>query len=407
MKGIVLNFDIASDQGLISGEDGQRYTFTSQDWQDKTSFPQARLTVDFVIEDQKALSIYSIPSNPNTNNDFSDNNDFSNEVSNRNLVLKQILGFLGSSLMFLGVFSPAISIPIMGNLNYFQNGKGDGVFILIFALASFVLTLLKMYRLLWFTGLGSLLILIYTFITLQVKISEVKNQLESQLAGNPFRGFADTALQSVQLQWGWALLIIATFMLFASAAINEDGTITISGLIASFQDAIELLIKRLKKLNLLEWLILSAMVGLFLFGSNYFLNQANSLNPLTIQTREITRAREIEGKSMVGTINRTQQSYHFENDKFATNLSELNISITNKYYKEYNMVAESSDFVFTKTQPITEHQELHSYAGAIFFNREKSIYESKICRSDEPYKEINAPTIVAGAIVCGSGSSEI
>lgn len=407
MKGIVLNFDIASDQGLISGEDGQRYTFTSQDWQDKTSFPQARLTVDFVIEDQKALSIYSIPSNPKTNNDFSDNTDFSNEVSNRNFVLKQILGFLGSSLMFLGVFSPAISIPIMGNLNYFQNGKGDGVFILIFALASFVLTLLKMYRLLWFTGLGSLLILIYTFITLQVKISEVKNQLESQLAGNPFRGFADTALQSVQLQWGWALLIIATFMLFASAAINEDGTITISGLIASFQDAIELLIKRLKKLNLLEWLILSAMVGLFLFGSNYFLNQANSLNPLKIQTREITRARESEAKSTVGAINRTQQSYYTEKDRFAVSLSELDLPLSGKYYERYEIIVKSSEFVITKTQPVTEYQELHSYVGAVFYNQEERTFESKVCRGDEPGKEIIDPEIFAGTIVCGSGSSEI
>ena len=232
MKGIVLDFDITTDQGLISGEDGKRYIFTSQDWQDKTVFPQARLTVDFVIEGQKALSIYSIPAQ---SDDFSDNTDFFNDVSDRNILLKQILGFSGSILMFLGVFAPVISVPVMGNLNYFQNGKGDGVFLLIFALASFVLMLLKMYRLLWFTGLGSLLILIYTFINIQIKISEIKNQLESQLAGNPFRGFADAAVQSFQLQWGWALLLIATFMLFSSAAISEDGTISISGLMTSFQ----------------------------------------------------------------------------------------------------------------------------------------------------------------------------
>jgi hypothetical protein len=85
----------------------------------------------------------------------------------------------------------------------------------------------------------------------------------------------------------------------------------------------------------------------------------------------------------------------------------LDIPIVGKYYEKYDMVAESSDFVFTKTQPITANQELHSFAGAIFYNQEGRSFESKICRSDEPYKEITAPEIVAGAIVCGSGSSEI
>ena len=405
MKGIALNFDITTDEGLISGEDGKRYIFTSQDWQDKIVFPQARLTVDFVIEGQKALSIYSIPAQ---SDDFSDNTDFFNDVSDRNILLKQILGFSGSILMFLGVFAPVISVPVMGNLNYFQNGKGSGVFLLIFALASFVLMLLKRYKLLWFTGLGSLLILIYTFILLQVKISEVKSELESQLAGNPFRSFADVAVQSVQLQWGWPLLLIATFMLFSSAAISEDGTISISGLMTSFQEAIELLIKQLKKLKPLEWLILSVMVALLLFGSSYFLNQANNSNPEVVRARESeTRAKETEAKSMVGAINRNQQAYHFENNKFASTLSQLDIPIVGKYYEKYDMVAESSDFVFTKTQPITANQELHSFAGAVFYNQEGRSFESKICRSDEPYKEINAPTIVAGAIVCGSGSSEI
>jgi len=38
--------------------------------------------------------------------------------------------------LFVGVFTPFVSLPFAGNLNYFQNGKGDGVIILLIALVS-------------------------------------------------------------------------------------------------------------------------------------------------------------------------------------------------------------------------------------------------------------------------------
>jgi len=88
--------------------------------------------------------------------------------------------------------------------------------------ASLVLVLTKNYKWLWFTGIGSLGVLLFTFINFQLKMSEVKTDMESQLAGNPFRGFADVAMQSVQLQWGWALLIVGAALVIASAALRED-----------------------------------------------------------------------------------------------------------------------------------------------------------------------------------------
>lgn len=109
----------------------------------------------------------------------------------------------------------------MGNMNYFQNGKGDGTIVLILAVVSLILILLKKFKGLWFTGLGSMAILAFTFINFQVKMSDVKSQMEIELTGNPFREIADMAMQSVQLQWGWALLIIGASLVIASAAIKE------------------------------------------------------------------------------------------------------------------------------------------------------------------------------------------
>lgn len=141
-----------------------------------------------------------------------------------NMDMKQALGLIGSILLFFGVFAPIVSIPIMGNMNFFQNGRGDGTLILILAIASFVFLFLKKYNWLWFTGIGSLVVMAITFINFQMKISELKRDMESQLAGNPFRGLADMAMQSVQLQWGWAVLVIGAGLVVACAAIKTENS---------------------------------------------------------------------------------------------------------------------------------------------------------------------------------------
>ena len=135
---------------------------------------------------------------------------------------KQILGLIGSIVLFIGVFTPIVSVPIVGDMNYFQNGKGDGTLILILAVISLVLVLTKQFRGLWFTGLGSLAVMAFTFINFQKKISDMKSQMESELAGNPFRSIADIAMQSVQLQWGWALLIVGAGLVIAGAAMKDE-----------------------------------------------------------------------------------------------------------------------------------------------------------------------------------------
>ena len=52
------------------------------------------------------------------------------------------MGLAGSLILVLGAFCPLISVPIMGSINYFQNGKGDGVAIVVLAFISIFLVLL-------------------------------------------------------------------------------------------------------------------------------------------------------------------------------------------------------------------------------------------------------------------------
>ncbi len=115
--------------------------------------------------------------------------------------------------VILGVFMPIVSAPIVGNINYFMNGKGDGVVILILAAAAAILTFTGRVRHVVWPGAAALLMLGFTFIRFQYGMAEMRRRMETELAGNPFRGLADMATNSIQLQWGWAVLVLGAGLL--------------------------------------------------------------------------------------------------------------------------------------------------------------------------------------------------
>ena len=134
---------------------------------------------------------------------------------------KQMLGLVGSVVLFIGVFAPIVSVPIVGNINYFQNGQGDGMIILVLAAISLILVLMERYKALWFPGSASLALMLFTLVNFQTKMSQFKADMELELADNPFRGLADMAISSVQLQWGWALLVVGAALVIISAALKN------------------------------------------------------------------------------------------------------------------------------------------------------------------------------------------
>ena len=53
-------------------------------------------------------------------------------------------------------------------------------------------------------------------------MKELQTQVQTDLKDNPFRGLADIAVQSIQLQWGWAVLVIGVVLLVAAAAMKDS-----------------------------------------------------------------------------------------------------------------------------------------------------------------------------------------
>jgi hypothetical protein len=133
---------------------------------------------------------------------------------------KQAVGLLGAIILFVGTFAPIVSFPVVGSQNYFQNGKGDGTILIGLAVVSALLALLKKYEGLWLTGVVSFGVLAFTFFNLQAKITGMDASMQADLADNPFAVIGNVMLQSIQLQWGWAVLVIGTLILIAAAAMR-------------------------------------------------------------------------------------------------------------------------------------------------------------------------------------------
>ncbi len=60
MRGQVLGVDTRTGDGMVSGDDGRRYSFGPGDWADRGE-PAVGMYVDFEIEQNRALSIFPVP----------------------------------------------------------------------------------------------------------------------------------------------------------------------------------------------------------------------------------------------------------------------------------------------------------------------------------------------------------
>lgn len=128
------------------------------------------------------------------------------------------LGLVGSALLILGTFVPILSLPIVGTMNYFSNGQGDGVFVIGIAAVSFLLIGLKRFRWLWLTGIASLALIGYAFFNFVLGM----RQMGSEVAQDDAFGLGSLMMQSVQLQWGWLVLVAGSVLTLLAARQSHE-----------------------------------------------------------------------------------------------------------------------------------------------------------------------------------------
>jgi len=133
--------------------------------------------------------------------------------------LRMSLGVIGSVLLVFGAFAPLISVPFVGSITYIMRGEGDGVIVVVLGLLSLVLAVAGQFNALWFTGLASLGLMAFTFYNVRSGLDDMRESMASELAGNPFRGLAEVAVEAVQFQWGWGVLLVGAVLILVAAAL--------------------------------------------------------------------------------------------------------------------------------------------------------------------------------------------
>ncbi|MGI0479166.1 type IV pilin protein [Geminocystis sp. CENA526] len=124
---------------------------------------------------------------------------------------------------------------------------------------------------------------------------------------------------------------------------------------------------------------------------------------------QVGKARETEIKNAVGTVNRSQQSYHFERQNFSPNLANLGLKIPSQYIT--NITSSGTDLisvssgvsaVFTPANTNAANDGTRAYSGAI--GHENGNYSQVLCQSNEVATGLAAPTVTnPTSVVCAAG----
>ena len=105
---------------------------------------------------------------------------------------------------------------------------------------------------------------------------------------------------------------------------------------------------------------------------------------LETQTKE---AREAEGKQIIGTMNRAQQAFYLENEKFGTTIEELGIGIEpeDENYR-YQVVPQGDQTQSVMMTAQAKGPELRSYTGTVFVVKDGDdlLTVAGICETDTP-----------------------
>ncbi len=126
--------------------------------------------------------------------------------------------------------------------------------------------------------------------------------------------------------------------------------------------------------------------------------------------KQAGKAREVEFKNAVGTINRAQQAYHWENNVFvqettdAESINVLNLSFDNTYIEDYNIVAynNSSYAVVRPSNTDFQQDQTRAYAGGVYYSQGN--YSMIVCQSYEVTNIIAEPSDTRE---CGSDAEQI
>ena len=135
---------------------------------------------------------------------------------------RALLAVTAAIVLVIGTFRPIVSFSFVGSVDYFRDGYGDGYILLIMAGLSLALAVTGRWKQVLVPALGSLAMILWTFLSVQDTMSQVRSGAAAALTGNPYQGLAPSVMQSIQWEWGWVLLFAGSGLLVYSAARRDQ-----------------------------------------------------------------------------------------------------------------------------------------------------------------------------------------
>ncbi len=123
---------------------------------------------------------------------------------------------------------------------------------------------------------------------------------------------------------------------------------------------------------------------------------------------QVGKARETELKNTVGTINRSQQSYHFEKQVFASAATDLGVTLTTNYLTNPLTLITTATSSLGIAQPENSNaanDSTRAYSGAIAYSA--GAYDQILCQSNDIASVLANPTGTVNALSCPANSAEI
>ena len=123
---------------------------------------------------------------------------------------------------------------------------------------------------------------------------------------------------------------------------------------------------------------------------------------------QVGKARESEAKTGVGSINRAQQTYHFERQQFANGVTvtaasnPLGVVLSPDYYSFTVSASGGSSATVSATDAAAASNGTRNYAGGIGFSA--GAYDSALCQSNDVGGSASANVSTLTDVGCSQGT---
>lgn len=121
MRGKILDYNLQEGDGVISGDDGQRYNFKNTEWKSSEIHPSKDIQIDFMIEDNNALAIYATEGLNSTSTVLVQTSQTSTSA-----IVSLVFGLLGFISSWWLFAMPSIVAIITGHMARSAISRSDG-----------------------------------------------------------------------------------------------------------------------------------------------------------------------------------------------------------------------------------------------------------------------------------------